>query len=55
MKLHSRLKGPYLVANVQGDKYSCQNLVTDEMEDCHITRLREFHYDERYVDRRYIQ
>jgi ribosomal protein L21E len=31
-KLHPRLKGPYLVANVQGDKYSCQNLVTtDEM------------------------
>ena len=28
-KLHPRLKGPYLVANVQGDKYSCQNLVTD--------------------------
>ena len=25
-KLHPRLKGPYLVANVQGDKYSCQNL-----------------------------
>ena len=29
-KLHPRLKGPYLVANVQGDKYySCQNLVTE--------------------------
>jgi hypothetical protein len=28
-KLHPRLKGPYLVANVQGNKYSCQNLVTD--------------------------
>jgi hypothetical protein len=23
-KLHPRLKGPYLVANVQGDKYSCK-------------------------------
>ena len=49
-KLHPRLKGPYLVANVQGDKYSCQNLVTDEIEDSHVTRLREFRYDERYVD-----
>ena len=48
-KLHLRLKGPYLVAH--GDnKYSCQNLVTDEIEDYHVTRLREFRYDERYVD-----
>jgi hypothetical protein len=55
-KLHPRLKGPYLVANVvQGDKYSCQNLVTDELEDYHVTRLREFRYDERnYVDPRDI-
>jgi hypothetical protein len=53
-KMHPRLKGPYLVANVQGDKYSCQNLVTDEIEDYHVTRLREFRYDERYVDPRDI-
>ena len=53
-KLHPRLKGPYLVANVQGDKYSCQNLVTDKIEDYHVTRLREFRYDERYVDPRDI-
>ena len=51
---HPRLKGPYLVANVQGDKYCCQNLVTDEIEDYHVTRLREFRYDERYVDPRDI-
>jgi hypothetical protein len=29
------------MANVQGDKYSCQNLVTDEIEYYHVTRLRE--------------
>ena len=34
-KLHPRLKRPYLVANVHGNKYSCQNLVTDEIEDYH--------------------
>ena len=46
-KLHPRLKGPYLVANVQGDKYSCQNLVTKKIEDCHhVTRLREFRYND---------
>jgi hypothetical protein len=52
-KLHPRLKGPKLVANVHGDKYSCQNLVTDdEIEDYHVPRLCEFRYDERYVDPR---
>jgi transposase InsO family protein len=53
-KLHPRLKGPFLVANVQGDKYSCQNLVTEEIQDYHLTRLREFRYDERFVDPRDI-
>ncbi len=54
-KWHPRLKGPNLVANVQGDKYSCQNLVTDEIEGYHVTKLREFRYDdERYVDPRDI-
>jgi hypothetical protein len=53
-KLHPRLKGPYLVANVQGNKYFCQNLVTDEIEDYHVTRLRKFRYDERYADPRDI-
>ena len=45
-KFHPRLKGPYRVANISGDKYSCQNLVTDELEDFHVTRLREFRYDD---------
>jgi hypothetical protein len=54
-KLHPRLKVPYLVANVQGgDNYSCQNLVSDEIEDYHVTRLREFRYDECFVDPRDI-
>jgi len=52
-KLHPRLQGPYLVANVQDDMYSCQNLVTDDgIEDYQVTRLREFRYDERFVDPR---
>jgi ribosomal protein L21E len=53
-KLHPRLMGPFRVANVQGDKYACQNLVTDEIKDYHVTRLRAFHYDERFVDPRDI-
>ena len=42
------------MANVQGDKYSCQNLVIDEIEYYHVTRLRELRYDERYVGPRDI-
>ena len=53
-KFHPRLKGPYLVANVRGDIYTCQNLVTEELEDYHVTRLREFRHDERFVDPRDI-
>eukprot|EP01034_Spumella_vulgaris_P040455 gene40455-50037_t len=53
-KLHPRLKGPYLVANFQGDKYTLRNLVTEELEDFHVTRLREFRYDDRFVDPRDI-
>ena len=51
-KFHPRLKGPYLVANILGDKYTLQNLVNDELEDFHVTRLREFRYDDRFVDPR---
>jgi hypothetical protein len=53
-KFHPRLKGPYLVANIQGDKYALRNLVTEELEDFHVTRLREFRYDDRFVDPRDI-
>eukprot|EP01036_Dinobryon_divergens_P062083 gene62083-biopygen43588 len=53
-KFHPRLKGPYLVANFQGDKYTLRNLVTEELEDFHVTRLREFRYDDRFVDPRDI-
>ena len=35
-------------------KYSCQNLVTNEIEDYHVTRLCKFRYDWRYVDPRDI-
>jgi ribosomal protein L21E len=43
-KFHPRLKGPYLVANIQGDNnYMLRNLLTDELEDFHVPRLiREF-------------
>ena len=53
-KFYPRLKGPYLVANVRGDIYAWWNLMTEDLEDYHVTRLREFRCDERFVDPRDI-
>ena len=43
-KLHPRLKGPYWLMYKVTSKYSSchHNLVTDEIEDYHVTRLRKF-------------
>jgi len=49
-KFHPRLKGPYRVANSSGDTYTLQNLVSDKMEDYHVTLLRPFHFDPEHVD-----
>jgi hypothetical protein len=42
------------VVNAEGARYTVRNLVTNKLEDYHITSLREFKYDERYVDPRTI-
>ena len=44
-KTHPRRQGPYVVVNVNGDKYTCRNLVTEACTDFHISRLREFFFD----------
>ena len=49
-KFHANLKGPMQVVDMQGAKYTVRNLVTKKLEDYHITLLREFRYDPRYVD-----
>jgi hypothetical protein len=50
-KFHANLKGPMQVVDImQGAKYTVRNLVTKKLEDYHITLLREFRYDPRYVD-----
>jgi hypothetical protein len=49
-KFHPRLKGPFRVANSSGDTYTLQNLVSDKMEDYHVTLLRPFHFDPEHVD-----
>ena len=53
-KLHPLLKGPYLVINSIGNKYTLKNLITDTNEDYHITKLRPFYYDSTKVDPKLI-
>ena len=52
-KLHTNLRGPLRVVNIREDnEYTLQNLVTNEMEDVHITQLRPFYFDEESTDPR---
>ena len=49
--LHAPLAGPYRVVSSIDGKYTLQNLVTSELSECHVSRLRPFHYDEPDVPR----
>ena len=53
-KLHPNLKGPYQVVNYEGSIYTVRNLVTNKLEDFHITNLRPFEYDPSIVDPRQV-
>jgi hypothetical protein len=53
-KLHPNLKGPYQVVNYEGSIYTVRNLVTNKLEDFHITNLRPFEYDPLIVDPRQV-
>ena len=52
--MHPNLKGPYQVVNYEGSIYTVRNLVTNKLEDFHITNLRSFEYDPLIVDPRQI-
>jgi hypothetical protein len=53
-KLHTNLRGPMRVVNFVGSRYTVQNLVTNKLEDFHITQLRPFTYDSEVVDPRLV-
>jgi hypothetical protein len=53
-KLHPHLKGPYQVVNYSGSVYTVRNLVTNKLEDYHVTNLRPFEYDPMKVDPRQV-
>ena len=44
-KLHPIKKGPFKVLDFQGAHYSLLNLVTNKIENHHISRIKQFEYD----------
>jgi len=48
-KLHPRLKGPYQVVNKRKDKYTLRNLLTNSMEDFHITSLHPYYQNAQFI------
>ena len=53
-KFHLQNKGPFQVVNVLGSVYTVRNLVTNKLEDYHITNLRPFIYDPNFTDPREV-
>jgi len=54
-KLHPKLRGPFKVISKttrgnQGTIYTCENLVTNKLEDFHVTNLQPFIYDETKIN-----
>ena len=53
-KLHTEWKEPMRVVNCVGAKYALHNLVTNEIEDIHVSRLKPFFLDPDHVDPRLV-
>ena len=49
--LHAPLEGPLRVVSSNGGKYVLQNIVTDDLGEYHVSRLRPFFYDHDDVPR----
>ena len=50
-KLATALKGPYRIVNVQGSRYTLQDLATGKaLPTQHASSLRQFHYNSNIVD-----
>jgi hypothetical protein len=49
-KIHAPLRGPMKVVSNIGGSYTLKNLITNQDEVHHISKLREFVYDEALVD-----
>ena len=49
-KLHTNWKGPMRVVNSVGSKYTVHNMVTDELENHHVSQLKQFEFDPEMTD-----
>ena len=49
-KLYPRLMGPFVIVTSIKDTYTCRNRVTEDNKDFHVSRLREFHYQQEFVN-----
>jgi hypothetical protein len=49
-KFDTNLKGPLKVIRSVGSKYTLLNLITNKLEEVHVTRLRPFYYDPAVTD-----
>jgi hypothetical protein len=54
-KLHPKLRGPFQVISKtqrkrQGTIYTCKNLITNKLEDFHVTNLQPFTFEETYTN-----
>jgi len=49
-KLHSNWKGPMRVVNHIGSKYTLHNMITDALEDHHVSKLKAFDFDPELTD-----
>ena len=53
-KLHTNWKGPMRVVNSVGSKYTVHNMITDELENHHVSQLKQFEYDPEMTDPRLV-
>lgn len=53
-KMHTPLKGPMRVVSFNKSNYTLQDLVTNRTQNIHVSKLRAFVYDDRFVDPREV-
>jgi hypothetical protein len=53
-KLHTHLKGPLRVVSHEKSNYSLQDLVTNRIQNVHVSKLRPYNFDERFDEPRVV-
>jgi hypothetical protein len=53
-KFTPRNTGPYLIVKRENDKYTCRNLIDEDVTDFHVTRLIPYRHDVDFMDPREV-